>query len=107
MNIRYLIRDLFEDITMFSSRTLDATAQKSSDGKYYVTIKVKTRKYKADAKGNETEVPVNDYIDIGAFAKPGMSGKYGDTLYRERRDWIRRSVWIFIRWLPRCLQSYP
>jgi ABC-2 type transport system permease protein len=84
MNIRYLIRDLFEDITMFSSGTLDATAQKSSDGKYDVTIKVETRKYKADAKGNETEVPVNDYIDIGAFAKPGMSGKYGDTLYRER-----------------------
>jgi hypothetical protein len=29
-------------------------------------------------------VPVNDWIDIGAFAKPGRGKKYGDTLYRER-----------------------
>jgi ABC-2 type transport system permease protein len=82
--LQYLIKDLFEDITVFSNRTLNATAQKRSDGKYDVTIKVETRKYKADAKGNETEVPVNDYIDIGAFAKPGKDKKYGDTLYRER-----------------------
>jgi ABC-2 type transport system permease protein len=82
--LQYLIKDLFEDITMFSNRTLNATAQKRSDGKYDVMIKVETRKYKADAKGNETEVPVNDYIDIGAFAKPGKDKKYGDTLYRER-----------------------
>jgi aminopeptidase N len=83
-DLQYLIKDLFEDITIFSNRTLDASAQKRTDGKYDVTIKVETRKYKADAKGNETEVPVNDYIDIGAFAKPAKDKKYGDTLYRER-----------------------
>jgi hypothetical protein len=82
--LQYLIKDLFEDITVFSNRTLDATAHARADGKYDVTIKVEARKYKADAKGNETEVPINDYIDIGAFAKPGKGKKYGDTLYRER-----------------------
>ncbi|MGZ4845897.1 MAG: M1 family aminopeptidase, partial [Candidatus Angelobacter sp.] len=82
--LQYLIKDLFEDITIFSNRTVDATAQKRADGKYDVAIKVEARKYKADAKGNETEVPVNDYIDIGAFAKPAKGKKYGDTLYRER-----------------------
>ncbi len=45
---------------------------------------MEARKYKADAKGNETEVAINDYIDIGAFAKPAKDKKYGDTLYRER-----------------------
>ncbi|HEX2327151.1 MAG TPA: M1 family aminopeptidase [Candidatus Angelobacter sp.] len=83
-NLQYLIKDLFEDITVFSNRATEATAQKRADGKYEVTIKVEARKYKADAKGNETEVPVNDFIDIGAFAKPGKNKKYGDTLYRER-----------------------
>ena len=82
--LQYLIKDLFEDITIFSNRTLDATAQKRADGKYDVTIKVEAHKYKADPKGNETEVPVNDYIDIGAFAEPGKNKKYGDTLYRQR-----------------------
>ena len=47
-------------------------------------MNVEARKYKADPQGNETEVPVNDYIDIGAFAKPAKVKQYGDTLYRER-----------------------
>jgi ABC-2 type transport system permease protein len=83
-NLQYLIKDLFEDITLFSNRTTDATAVKRSDGKYDVTIDVETHKFKADAKGNETEVLVDDWIDIGAFAKPGKGLKYGKTLYRDR-----------------------
>jgi hypothetical protein len=82
--LQYLIKDLFEDITIFSNRTLEATAQKRSDGKYNVTVHVEARKYKADPQGNETEVPVNDYVDIGAFAKPAKGKQYGGTLYRER-----------------------
>ena len=83
-DLQYLIKDLFEDITIFSNRTLEATAHKRADGKYDVTIDIETRKFKADAKGNETEVPVNDWIEIGAFAKPEKDKKYGKTLYRER-----------------------
>ena len=82
--LQYLIKDLFEDITIFSNRTTEATAKKRDDGKYDVTIQVESHKYKADAKGAETETPVNDWIDIGAFAKPGKDKKYGKTLYRER-----------------------
>jgi hypothetical protein len=83
-NLQYLIKDLFEDITLFSNRTLEATAVKRVDGKYDITINVEARKFKADAKGNETEVPVDDWIDIGAFAKLESGKKYGETLYRER-----------------------
>ncbi len=82
--LQYLIKDLFEDITLFSNRTLDATAAKRADGKYDVTINVETHKYKADPKGNETEVPMDDWIDIAAFAKPEKDRKYGKTLYRDR-----------------------
>ena len=82
--LQYLAKDLFEDITLFSNRTLDASARKRSDGRYDVTINVETHKFKADAKGNETEVPMDDWIDIGAFAKPEKDRKYGKTLYRER-----------------------
>ena len=81
---RYLLKDLFEDITLFSNRTLEATARKRPDGKFDVTLDIETRKFKADAKGNETEVPLDDWIDIGAFAKPEKGRKYGRTLYRER-----------------------
>jgi hypothetical protein len=95
--LQYLIKDLFDDITIFSNRTLDATAQKRSDGKYDVTINVATRKFKADAQGNEAEVPIDDYIDIGAFAKPAKGKQYGDTLYRERVHIARKnSTYTFV-----------
>jgi ABC-2 type transport system permease protein len=81
---QYLIRDLFDDITLFSNRTLSATAKKRADGKYDVTVHVDAKKFKADEKGEEREVPVNDWIEIGAFAKPPKGKKYGKTLYRDR-----------------------
>jgi len=81
---QYVLKDLFEDITLFSNRTLEASARQRPDGQYDVTIDIETHKFKADAKGNETEVPVNDWIDIGAFAKPEKGRKYGRTLYRDR-----------------------
>ena len=83
-NLQYLLKDLFEDITIFSNRTLEAAANQRPDKKYDVTIKIETHKYKSDPKGNETEVPVDDWIDIGAFAKPEKDKKYGKTLYRDR-----------------------
>jgi hypothetical protein len=91
LNLQYLIKDLFEDITLFSNRTLEATAVKRADGKYDVTIHVEARKFKADATGKESEVPVDDWIDIGAFAKPPSGKKYGDTLYRERMHITQRN----------------
>ncbi len=80
---QYLVKDLFEDITLFSNRTLEASAHKRSDGKYNVTINVESHKFKADPKGNETEVPMDDWVDIGAFAKAEKGRKYGKTLHRE------------------------
>jgi ABC-2 type transport system permease protein len=96
-NLQYLMKDLFEDITLFSNRTLEATAVKRTDGKYDITIHVEARKFKADATGKETEVPLDDWIDIGAFAKPARGKKYGDTLYRQRLHITQRySAFTFI-----------
>ena len=81
---QYLLEELFYDITLFSNRGLTATAHKRSDGKYDVTVNVETHKYKADEKGNEAEVPVNDWIEVGALAAPEKDKKYGKVLHRER-----------------------
>jgi ABC-2 type transport system permease protein len=83
-DLQYLLKDLFEDITIFSNRTSEATAEKRPDGKYDITLQIETHKFKADAKGNETEVSLNDWIEVGAFAKPEKGKKYGKTLYRQR-----------------------
>jgi ABC-type transport system involved in multi-copper enzyme maturation permease subunit len=83
-NLRYLLKDLFEEITLFGNRTERATATRRPDGKFEVTIDIETRKLKADEKGNEIEVPGDDFIEIGAFAKPAEGQRYGKTLYRSR-----------------------
>jgi len=77
-------RSCFNDITLFSNRGITASAHQRSDGKYEVTIEVESHKYRADEKGNETEVPVNDWIEIGALAAPEKGRKYGNVLHRER-----------------------
>jgi aminopeptidase N len=80
---QYLLQELFYDITLFSNRALTATAHKRGDGKYDVTVNIESHKYKADEKGNETEAPVNDWIEVGALAAPAKGKKYGDVLHRE------------------------
>ena len=77
---QYLLKDLFEDITLFSNRATKATAKKRADGKFDVTVNVETHKYKADAKGVETEVPVDDWIEVGALAAPAKGKHYGLVL---------------------------
>jgi ABC-2 type transport system permease protein len=96
-DLQYLLKDLFEDITLFSNRTHSAQAKKRADGKYDVTIEVETQKLKADARGNETEVALNDWIEVGAFAKPAKGSRYGKTLHRERLRMNRkRATFTFV-----------
>jgi aminopeptidase N len=82
--LQYLIKDLFEDITLFGNRTLEASALKLEDGKYRVRLKVNCEKFKADENGRETSVAMNDWLEIGAFAQPEKSKHYGKLLHRER-----------------------
>ena len=81
---RYLIKDLFEEITLFSNRTLEASATRLPGGKYEVTVRAEAKKFKADERGEETEIPIADVLEFGAFAKPEKGKKFGKTLFRER-----------------------
>ena len=71
---------------LFSNRTLNAKAVKRADGKYDVTIDVESKKLKADEKANETEVAVNDWIEIGALAKPAKGKNKGPRYTRAGGD---------------------
>ncbi|MDP9193755.1 MAG: hypothetical protein M3P06_18840 [Acidobacteriota bacterium] len=62
------ITDLFERITLFDNKTNSVTSTKRADGKYVVKITVASTKLRADEKGEEKAVPLNDLIDIGVFA---------------------------------------
>lgn len=76
-----LLTDLFEKITLFGNRTLEATYAEMPDGNYEVTINVECHKYQANSKGRETEVELDEWIEIGAFAKPVAGSRYGKALH--------------------------
>lgn len=80
-----LIEDLFEKIVFFDNRALDARAVKREDGKYVVTLELKSSKVEAAGKGEETEVALDDEIEIGVFARPkGGKEKDETVLYLQR-----------------------
>ena len=70
-----------QNITLFENRVLEASYKKTTDGKYKVTLKVETKKFVADSLGNEKEIPINDWMDIGIFAK--KKDKTGKSVNRE------------------------
>ncbi len=80
-----LITDLFEKITFYDNRLESVAATKRDDGKYEVTLKAHAAKLYADGKGAETAAPLDDWIEVGVFAR-GPSGKEADekVLYLQR-----------------------
>ena len=79
-----LLVDLFDNITLFANRTVDAKVTETDDDKFEVTLEVEFVKVYADEDGNEHEVALDDWIEIGAFAKPESGSNFGETLHRER-----------------------
>ncbi|HEY2189161.1 MAG TPA: hypothetical protein VGH48_11425 [Caldimonas sp.] len=66
-----LIVDLFETITLYDVRAIDATAKRQGDGSEVVELRVSAKKIRADGAGNETEVPFDGEVDIGALDDHG------------------------------------
>jgi hypothetical protein len=68
---QYVIEDLFETITLYENRATSATYVKRPDGQVDVTIVVETRKIRANEQGVEAEVPMADFVDVGALDDDG------------------------------------
>jgi ABC-2 type transport system permease protein len=81
---QYLLSDLFEEITLFENRTVKTTYKKLADDKFEVSLDIQCQKFQADKEGKQSQIEINDWIDIGAFAKPDEGLQFGKTLHRER-----------------------
>ncbi|MCD9029718.1 ABC transporter permease subunit [Luteimonas sp. BDR2-5] len=80
-----LITDLFEKIGFYDNRVVTAAAKRRPDGKYDVTLALHAAKRYADGTGRETPGTLDDWIEVGVFAR-GLSGKERDekVLYLQR-----------------------
>lgn len=82
-SLQYLISDMFENITLFSNRMLEAKYKKVG-AEYEVTLKTTSEKFRSSALGKETKMPIADYIDIAVFAEPKDDADLGKVLVYKR-----------------------
>ncbi len=67
-SLQYLLVDLFETITLWDVRVKAARAEQVAPDSYRVTMDIVGKKVRADRMGAETEVPMDDMVEIALFA---------------------------------------
>jgi len=83
-SLQYVITDLIETITLWDNKASEATVTSRADGGHTVRLVVESRKVRADSLGNETEVPLADYVDVGVFGEREPGNSLGRPLYLEK-----------------------
>lgn len=79
---QYLLHDFFETNTFWELETKQAVATKQTEsGNWQVTLDVRARKFMVDETGVETEMPMNDWVQVGVFAPTEDDTKPGEPLY--------------------------
>lgn len=68
-SLQYVIEDLFETIILYDNKITEATYEELSDNQYKVKLTLDVTKYQVDSLGVEQAVSVNDWMDIGVYAK--------------------------------------
>jgi ABC-2 type transport system permease protein len=107
-SLQYLIKDMFETITLYDNRMTEAASDTLDNGKYEVTLKAYAQKYRSSEKGEkifsnaegesirfETEkdslesLPLRDYIEIGVF---GESDETIDGVKKENVLYLKKHL---------------
>ena len=76
-----LLHDLFEVNAFWTFDTKRATAVRTASGMWQVTFDIDARKVVVDSAGVETEVPMNEWVELGVFAATKPGEILGQPLY--------------------------
>jgi ABC-2 type transport system permease protein len=80
----YLLQDFMETITLWNLRTTKVSAEPAGQGLWRVTMDVEAHKLRADGSGKETEVAMNDFIEIGVYAATENASEVGEPLHLQK-----------------------
>jgi ABC-2 type transport system permease protein len=80
-SLQPLLADLFERNTYWELKTRRVAAEPAGPGQWRVTLDVNARKVVVDTRGAETEVPMDDPVEIGVYAAGGSATR-GVPIYR-------------------------
>ena len=110
-SLQYVIKDMFETITLYKNRINKVTSTKLDNGKYQVDIDFNVSKYRNSEKGKRYfsdnkidsisyqskkmkkplySLPLADYIDIGIFGEEEVDGKKKETVLYFKKHKITR-----------------
>lgn len=94
-SLKYIIRDMFETITLYDNGITQVSSTQLDNGKYQVDISFNVRKFRSDKNGKEIyeekagkileykqlhaknpllSLPLTDYIEVGVFGMEEESG---------------------------------
>lgn len=63
-----MLTDMFESITLYNNKIEEATYKELNNGKYLLKLNIECKKINVDSLGIESEIPVNDWIEIGVYS---------------------------------------
>jgi len=81
-SLQYVIKDLFETVTYFENKTIEAEYETLSENQYKLNLTLEAIKYRTDSLGVETSIGVDDWVDVGIYAE-GNEGK-NDLIYLQK-----------------------
>lgn len=88
-SMHYLLKDLFETNTFWELKTKEVHSAQLAAGRWQVTLDMLARKVRVDQAGTETEVLMDDPIEIGVYGR-GKAG-FQNCFYLKRHR-IRSGV---------------
>ncbi len=88
-DLKRWVNDLFEFIVLYENRAVSAVAQKSGDS-WEVTLDLRSRKVRSGELGEETEMTLDDPIDVGIFDAEG------EPIYFEKHRFTKDSEQLVV-----------
>jgi hypothetical protein len=76
-----LLGDLFDRNTFWELETRQASAQQTPGGEWQVSLDVVARKVVVDTAGGETDMPMDDLVEIGVFGPAEDGESPGGPIY--------------------------
>ena len=90
-----LIEDLFENITIYDAKTREAAVDDLGEGRYTVRVAVEAHKFRADGQGLETEIQIDDWIDVAVFGEKEAGGPASGRLLAMEKHRITETDGVF------------
>lgn len=86
-----VITDLFEKIVLYDFKIAGSSVKRLTDGRFEVDIKVEARKFEATGSGEEEEVPISVWVDIGVLGEEQGELKIPEVLFLKKYEVNRRT----------------